>query len=192
MFDPNLTTVSHDASTRRVICTLPPAGPSTMHHRTRTSSPCLLTATMQAARRGRAIRPTTARRGRHFPQSSVLTYEFGGNIAVSTPNNIIFAEANGDQPYYTTDATSSTSPGTRSRCRAFPSWSNFMGAYYSRNEGHRSGPCAREHLLSAASTASVFSSQPMAAPTGRRSVAAQRTAPRHSSKQRPVRQATSG
>ena len=52
---------------------------------------------------------------------------FGGNIAASSPTNIVFANANGNQPYYTTDGGNTwnaiTLPGVSS-------WSSFMGGYF--------------------------------------------------------------
>ena len=55
----------------------------------------------------------------------------GGDIAVSTPDNIIFAPSGGNQPYYTTDGGNTWNaislPGVSS-------WSGFMGAYYSNAE----------------------------------------------------------
>jgi hypothetical protein len=50
---------------------------------------------------------------------------FGGNIAASTPNNIIFAGA-GNQPYYTLDGGNSWNPIT---LPGVSSWSNFVGAF---------------------------------------------------------------
>ena len=52
---------------------------------------------------------------------------FGGNIAASTPNNIIFASANGTQPYYTLDGGNTWNPIT---LPGVSSWSSFMGAYF--------------------------------------------------------------
>jgi hypothetical protein len=61
--------------------------------------------------------------------SSVPVTTFGGNIAVSTPSNMIFAPANGSQPYYTTNFGASTTwhaitlPGVSS-------WAHFMEAFF--------------------------------------------------------------
>ena len=52
---------------------------------------------------------------------------FGGDIAASTPNNIIFASANGSQPYYTLDGGSTWNPIT---LPGVSSWSGFIGAYF--------------------------------------------------------------
>jgi Bacterial Ig domain/Purple acid Phosphatase, N-terminal domain len=60
-----------------------------------------------------------------------LPYDtFGGNIAVSTPTNLIFADAGGAQPYYTTNSTSSTVTWNPITLPGVSSWSGFIGAYY--------------------------------------------------------------
>ena len=52
---------------------------------------------------------------------------FGGDIAASTPDNIIFAKANGSQPYYTLDGGHTWHPIT---LPGVSSWSGFIGAYF--------------------------------------------------------------
>ena len=56
---------------------------------------------------------------------------FGGDIAASTPDNIIFASANGIQPYYTLNGGNTWNPIT---LPGVSSWSGFIGAYFDDNQ----------------------------------------------------------
>jgi hypothetical protein len=55
---------------------------------------------------------------------------FGGNIAASTPSNIIFASA-GNQPYYTLDGGNTWHPIS---LPGVSNWSNFIGAFFSDHQ----------------------------------------------------------
>jgi photosystem II stability/assembly factor-like uncharacterized protein len=61
--------------------------------------------------------------------SSAPAMTFGGNIAVSTPSNMIFAPANGNQPYYTTNFGTNTT-WTGITLPGVSSWAHFMEAFF--------------------------------------------------------------
>ena len=61
--------------------------------------------------------------------SSAPVKTFGGNIAVSTPSNMIFAPANGNQPYYTTNFGANTT-WTGITLPGVSSWAHFMEAFF--------------------------------------------------------------
>ena len=72
----------------------------------------------------------TGRLGNPFP-TLPPGGSFGGDIAASTPENIIFAAANGVQPYYTLNGGETWNPIT---LPGVSSWSGFIGAYFDDNQ----------------------------------------------------------
>ena len=122
----NLERLSLDLWPRRTRARSSPAGRSTTPPRSRAFSSA---SPIGGASRNRAIRPTAARPGRSSPATSPAPARafMGGTIAASTPQNIIWAPADGNQPYYTLNGGVTWSPIT---LPGVTSWSGFDWAYY--------------------------------------------------------------
>jgi hypothetical protein len=59
---------------------------------------------------------------------------FGGNVAASTPDNLIFASAGGVQPYYTTNARAGTVTWNAISLPGSPAWTSFLAAYFGNRQ----------------------------------------------------------
>jgi hypothetical protein len=100
-----------------------PAARLIMHHRIQISSLFSPTATMPVARNDRVIQPMLDSRG---PLPSMPFSTFAGNIAASTPSNLIVGKQ-GAQPYYTLDGGRHVAPD---HFASISDWSRFMGPFF--------------------------------------------------------------